>query len=192
MNNLLNPSDRKISIAEIIVIVGFSLFPLFFQYPYRVNIFLSWEGAYRLYLGQVPYKDFGLPMGYAYWVIPAVFFKVFGPYLMSLVKAQVFINIISGLSFRSILNTLQVSPGVRVISVLLFCISYSLFNFWPWYNHSVIVFEIVGLSFLLKFIFSAGKYRYLHLLASAFFLFWSFFTKQDAGALAFLVGFALI
>src|SRR6187549_2323353 len=116
MNNLLTPSDRKISIAEIIVIVGFSLFPLFFQYPYRVNIFLSWEGAYRLYLGQVPYKDFGLPMGFAYWVIPAVFFKIFGPYMFSLVKAQVFINLVAGFSFRSLLKQFDLISGQRFLS----------------------------------------------------------------------------
>jgi hypothetical protein len=183
---------KELAWVDIVIIIGLAVFPLFSSFPYRVNIFLSWEGAYRMFLGHVPYKDFGLPMGYAYWVIPAIFFKIFGPYFASLIKAQVFINIISGLSFRSILNTLKVSAGVRVVSVLLFCISYSLFNFWPWYNHSVIVFEIIALSFLLKFIFQETRYRYLNLLAASFFFFWSIFTKQDAGALAFLVGLALV
>jgi hypothetical protein len=183
---------KELAWVDIAIIIGLSVFPLFSSFPYRVNIFLSWEGAYRMYQGHIPYKDFGLPMGYAYWVIPAFFFKMFGPYLASLIKAQVFINIVAGISFRSILNTLKVTPGIRVISVLLFCISYSLFNFWPWYNHSVIVFEIVALSFLLKFIFHESKFRYMNLLAASFFLFWSIFTKQDAGALAFLVCAAML
>src|SRR5690348_5939969 len=78
--------------------------PLFVSFPYRVNIFLSWEGAYRMSEGQIPFKDFGLPMGYMYRVIPSLFFKIFGPQLITLVKAQVFINILSGFAFHSILK----------------------------------------------------------------------------------------
>src|SRR5215210_1180760 len=100
---------KWLSVAEILVITVLAFFPLLGGlFPYRLNIFLSYEGAYRLYLGQVPYKDFGLPMGFMYWVIPAMFFKIFGPYMISLVKAQVFINIVAGLSFRAILKNLSV------------------------------------------------------------------------------------
>ena len=121
--------SRLYSLLEILAIVGLALVPLFASFPYRVNIFLSWEGAYRISQGQVPYRDFGMPMGYMFWVIPALFFKIFGVQLVTLVKAQVFINILSGLAFRSILKSLSVFPGIRLLSVLLFCISYSFFNF---------------------------------------------------------------
>ena len=116
---------RLFSYIEISIIIFLSLVPLFTSFPYRVNIFLSWEGAYRMSHGQVPYKDFGMPLGYMYWVIPTLFFKLFGAQLITLVKAQVFINIISGLAFRSILKGFSVHPGVRVLSILLYCISYS-------------------------------------------------------------------
>ena len=93
---------RLFSILEFLIIVLLAIVPLFSTFPYRVNIFLSWEGAYRLSEGQIPYRDFGMPMGYMYWVIPAIFFKIFGAQLITLVKAQVLINILSGLAFRSI------------------------------------------------------------------------------------------
>src|SRR6476620_9053607 len=93
---------RILSTTEIIIIILLACVPLFASFPYRLNIFLSWEGAYRLYIGQLPYRDFGMPVGYMYWVIPAVFFKIFGPQMITLVKAQAFINILAGLSFRSI------------------------------------------------------------------------------------------
>lgn len=187
-------SDRQIQWLEVGLIVAFSLFPLLNSFPYRINIFLSWEGAYRLYLGQIPYKDFGLPMGFGYWVVPALFFKVFGPYLYTLIKAQVFINIISAFAFRSILRSFKVDAGLRLISLLLFIISYSFFNFWPWYNHSVIVFELIGLAFLLKFIFreSNSWISYTQISLATFFLFFSFFTKQDGGGLAFLIALFLL
>jgi len=186
-------NDRKLSIAEIVVILGFSLFPLFFDYPYRVNIFLSWEGAYRLYLGQVPYQDFGLPMGFAYWVIPAVFFKLFGPYMFSLVKAQVFINIISGFTFRGILKAFDLAGGKRLVTVLVYCLTYSFFNFWPWYNHTVFVFELIGIYFVVRGVFAPRKlWTYLFPFLGGVFVFISFFTKQDGGALALMLGLALL
>lgn len=184
-------SNQHIRIIEFAFIIGLAAVPLLVSLPYRINIFLSWEGAYRLYLGQVPYQDFGMPTGFVFWVIPAIFFKLFGPYLISLVKAQVLINIISGLSFRSILTTLGIDPGIRLASVLLFCISYSFFNFWPWYNHMVIVWELVALSFLLKYLMQERQRLWL-LFASSAFVALSFFTKQDGGGLAIMLCLALL
>ncbi|MCL6524181.1 MAG: hypothetical protein K6T34_05910 [Thermoflavifilum sp.] len=186
--------QKQINWLEWIIITGFAVIPLFVSLPYRVNIFLSWEGAYRLFLGQVPYKDFGLPMGFGYWIIPALFFKLFGPYLITLIKAQVFINIISGLAFRSILISLSVDPTIRLLSVLLYVVSYSFFNFWPWYDQSVIVFEVIGLAFLLKYLFHSTQLRLkiIYLALSAIFLFWSFFTKQDGGGMALLIALGIL
>ena len=184
---------KTMAIGEVALIVLLAFFPLFGTFPYRINIFLSYEGAYRLYQGQIPYKDFGIPLGYMYWVVPALFFKIFGPYMISLVKAQVFLNIIAGLSFRSILKSLSLNSGLRFVCVLLFIISYSFLNYWPWYNHTVIVYELVALAMLLKFIFSAGmRWRYTWLVLAGAFTFFSFFTKQDAGGMALLICLALI
>ena len=179
---------KKLSILEIIVILLFAIVPLFFAFPYRVNIFLSWEGAYRMSNGELPFRDFGLPMGGMYWVIPAIFFKIFGSQMITLIKAQVFINIISGFAFRSILKSLQVNQGVRFASVFLYCLSFSFINFWPWYNHTVIVFAFIALSFIIKVIMKEGdKYRLWLTGLGAFFTFFTFFTKQDGGGLIFLI-----
>ncbi|RYG06231.1 MAG: hypothetical protein EOO02_01285 [Chitinophagaceae bacterium] len=182
-------SKKLISIAEVLVIVCLAAVPLFTSFPYRVNIFLSWEGAYRISLGEIPFRDFGTPLGGMYWVIPGMFFKIFGPQMISLIKAQVFINILSGLAFRSILKSFSVNPGISFCSILLFCLSYSFVNFWPWYNHTVIVYELIALAFVLKYIFvkEGTKFSYLYLVAGAFFVFASFFTKQDGGGMAFAI-----
>lgn len=183
---------KTYSLLEVVLIVLLACVPLFASFPYRVNIFLSWEGAYRLYQGQVPYRDFGMPLGYMFWVVPALFMKVFGVAMVTLVKAQVFLNIISGLAFRSILKSLQVLPGVRLLSVLLYCLSFSFFNFWPWYNHTVVVYEFVALAFLLRAVFRPTKANWLWLSGSAVFVFFSFFTKQDGGGMAFLLCLVLL
>jgi hypothetical protein len=179
--------------ADTFFILVFSLIPLALHFPYRVNIFLSWEGAYRLYLGQHPYRDFGLPMGFGYWLLPALFFKIFGPNMLSLVKAQVILNICGGLAFRGILKRLDVSPGVRLAAVLTFCLSYILINFWPWYNNTDIIYGIVGLYFLMVAYSERSLSRGAGALAgSALFLFLSFFTKQDGGFLMVAVGLAIV
>ena len=187
--------------AEVLIILLLACVPLFIHLPYRVNIFLSWEGAYRISRGQLPFRDFGTPLGGMYWVIPAIFFKVFGPKLITLVKAQVFINIIGGLAFRSILKSLSVNKGIRLAAVILFCLSYSFFNFWPWYNHTVIVYELVALACLMQYlcpdlaegvIGRGGRTRWFWLVGAGLFTVLSFLTKQDGGGLAFLVAIGVL
>jgi len=176
--------------AEILIIILLACIPLFVRLPYRVNIFLSWEGAYRMSHGQLPFRDFGTPLGGMYWVIPALFFKLFGSKMITLVKAQVFINIISGLAFRSILTSLSVDRGIRLVSVLLFCLSYSFINFWPWYNHSVIVYELLALACLFRSM--RDERRLLWLAGAGIFTVCSFLTKQDGGGMTFFIACAVL
>ena len=187
-------SQKQFDWLEVLIIVGFALVPLFASFPYRVNIFLSWDGAYRLSQGYIPFKDFSLPMGYGYWIIPGIFFKIFGPKMITLIKAQVFINILAGLSFRSIMKSFGLETGLRWMAVMLFVISYSFFNFWPWYNHTVIVYQLIGLALLFQYLFrDRDSIRAYWLIAGAtFFLFLSFFTKQDGGGLALLLSGAMV
>ena len=186
-------TERQFAVLEIAVALVFCCVPLLFNNPYRINIFLSWEGAYRMSIGQMPFRDFSLPMGYGYWVIPAIFFKIFGPYFQTLILSQVFVNLISVLAFRSILKLLNVQPVIIFFSVIVFCFSYVSFNFWPWYNHVVVVFEMVAICFLLMAILkSTGWKVWLNLAFSAFFVFFSIFTKQDVGGLCFLICYGII
>ncbi|MEP7258685.1 MAG: hypothetical protein ABI687_09855 [Flavitalea sp.] len=184
---------RILPVAEILLIVIIAFIPLFPNLPYRLNSYLSWEGAYRIANGQVPFRDFGMPVGYMYWVIPAFFFKIFGAQMITLIKAQLFINLLAGFAFRSILKNLEVPVVIRFVSILVFCLSYSLPNYWPWYNHTVIVYELIGLAFLVHFLTSKpGKWQYPLLFLAGAFVFFSFFTKQDGGGLAFLLCLSLL
>ncbi|HEY9049715.1 MAG TPA: hypothetical protein VIN08_27645 [Ohtaekwangia sp.] len=185
--------DKHFKYIDLVICVPFIIAPLFLSLPYRVNIFLSWEGAYRLSIGQVPYEDFGLPMGICYWLIPALFFKIFGPTFLSLVKAQVFINLISILSLRGILYNLKVKPYTITLSILVFCLTYVLYNFWPWYNHSVVVYELVALFFLTKsFTVEKTSSKTIWLALAALFSAVTFFTKQDVGAIGILLSLFLL
>jgi len=181
-------TTKHLRIIDITICLLFVIVPLLIKLPYRVNIFLSWEGAYRLYLGQTPYKDFGLPMGFGYWIIPTLFFKMFAPSFSALVKSQVLINALSFFSVRGILNNLKVRPVIVTLTLLIFCLTYVIYNFWPWYNHSVVMYELGCLYFLtLYFNRYESKYAVLLLVASALMGFLSFFTKQDVGAMCFFL-----
>lgn len=186
-------SERQLLVIEFVIITLFCFIPLAFNNPYRINIFLSWEGAYRMYLGQMPYRDFSLPMGYGYWIIPAVFFKIFGPYFYTLIKAQVFINLISVWSFRSILRLLNVPPAIILVSVLVYCLSYVSFNFWPWYNNTVIAFELAAICLALRVVLAPPGWKtWLFVAGTAFFTFMALWTKQDAGGMGLLIVYGIL
>ena len=190
---LMNQLKRILSIAELLTIVVIALIPLFPNLPYRLNSYLSWEGAYRMANGQVPFRDFGMPLGYMFWVIPAFFFKVFGAQMITLVKAQVLINILGGLSFRWMLKSLKAPAAISFIGILVFCLTYSLPNYWPWYNNTVIFYEFVALAFLLHYLTrKPGRWALVWPALSGAFVFFSFFTKQDGGGLALLVCLGLL
>jgi hypothetical protein len=185
---------RILSIAEVLLIVIIALIPLFPNMPYRLNSYLSWEGAYRMANGQMPFRDFGMPLGYMFWVIPALFFKIFGPQMIVLVKAQALINIISGLSFRWILKSFKVPAAVSLAAVIVLCFTFLLPNYWPWYNNTVIFYELIALAFLAHFLTrpAVSRWQYIWPALAGAFVFFSFFTKQDGGGLALLVCLALL
>jgi len=178
-------SERQLLVLELAISIVFVSLPLLVQLPFRDNLYVSWEGAYRMSIGQLPYQDFGIPVGPGMWLMPAIFFKLFGPYMISLVKAQAFLNLLSIISLRTILKAFNVKPEVILVSVLLFCLSYVMINFWPWYNQSVFIFQLIGTALLLSGLFTEGKTkRVLFIVLSAFFIVLSIFTKQDGGAMA--------
>jgi hypothetical protein len=186
-------SERKISMVESLVIIVTALIPLFLTPPYRINLFLAWEGAFRMSNGEIPYRDFGSPVGYGFWILPALFFKIFGPFVYTLLVVQAFINIVSGFVFRALLRRFSLPAGVTFLTLIVYCLSYSMFNFWPWYNHLVFVFEIIGFYFLCKELLKPVEIRKIWSLAlGAFFIALSFMTKQDTGALAAGIAFVLL
>lgn len=181
-------NNNTLKIFDFLLIFLFAIIPLFASFNYRINIYLAWEGAYRMSEGQFPYRDFGLPLGFGFWVIPSLFFKLLGPQMITLIKAQVFINVISGFAFRKILKNFGLQQAVITLSLISFCISYTFINAWPWYNHTVIVFQLVGLAFITwSYQKNSIKQIWWQISLGSIFIILSFFTKQDAGFLGILI-----
>lgn len=187
-----NLSGKTLLKFEIIIALLFCCLPLLITFPYKINLYLAWDGAYRISIGQLPFRDFGMPLGYGFWLVPALFFKIFGPFMSSLIKAQAFINLISLVAIHSIFRVFKIEPGVRAIGILFFSLSFVFIHFWPWYNHTVLVYELVGIAFILQAIIVNGKYAVSQLILGAIFIFLSLFTKQDIGGLAALFAFIIL
>lgn len=174
-------------VFPIVIVIVFCALPLFVNLPFKVNLFLAWEGSYRMAIGQIPFKDFYLPMGFGFWIIPAIFFKLLGPSLYSLLVAQAVINFLGAMAFRGIFRLLGLNQLQLFVSLMVYCLSFILVNFWPWYNHSVFIFQLFSTFFLIKFSKETRTNRkLLLLLGSSFFVVLSIFTKQDGGGLALL------
>src|SRR5690606_40809706 len=62
-------------------------------------------------------------------------------------------------------------------------------NAWPWYNHTVIVYQFVGLAFITTTysILENKKKIIAYVSIGSLFLILSFLTKQDAGFLGILI-----
>lgn len=183
--------DNKFSFSihwlSLITILFFSVFPLLFNLPFRIHLDLPWEGAYRMYLGQMPYRDFGMPLGYGFFIVPLFCFFVFGPTLKSLIIAQSIITFIGALAFKGILEKLELEKEKIFLSVLVFCLSYTFLFFWPWYNNTAITYELIGIYYLLAALKNLNfKTRLIQLFVSAGFIALTFLTKQDYGGLAIL------
>ena len=184
---------NRIPLPEALLIIALAFIPLLFAFPYRINVFLAWDGAYRISEGLIPYKDFGTPVGYVFWLIPAMFFKLFGANVFSLIISQSFINAVAGFTFLGVLKQLNVTRTIRGIGLIVFVLTYSIYNIWPWYNHFVFVLELLALWSILKGLNSEDGIKSILWIALAGFIsVLGFLTKQDTGALTFILGLGLI
>ena len=135
-----------------------------------------------------------MPVGYMFWVVPAIFFKIFGPGVYTLVIAQAFVNLISGFTFWGILKSLRIHPTIRAAAVLIFGLSFTMNNQWPWYNHTVFVFELIGLYFVINAVLISFQHKkaYLYIILGALFMAFAMLTKQDVGGLGVMFAFVLV
>lgn len=182
------PAGRLIRVFTPSVIafsIAISFFPLLFNLPFRDNIYLTWEGAYRLANGQIPFTDFFMPFGYGYFILPALFFKVFGPGMKVLLFTQAVMNTILLLTFYRLLLLFDLKKEIVFLSTIVMGLSYTFLFFWPWYNHAAFFYNLVALTFCMAAILKE-KRQIFYSACAGIFAFLSFFTKQDYGSLAIL------
>lgn len=151
------------------------------EFVYFRDYAITFEGAYRIYLGQIPFKDFYLPVGPGSFLLPALFFKLFSPDWTVFLCTQLFENFLFIVIFQNILIRLHVRFLIRCASLAIFALLYLLLQTHPWYNTTAILifFTVMWLSLIPKVMAISGAGLMVGL---------AILTKQDVGALAFFIG----
>ena len=182
----MSKSDKYIDYGIIFLcaLIGL-LFLEFRDFVYFRDYSIIFEGAYRLSLGQIPFRDFGVPVGPVSFLIPAIFFKVFEPNWTYFIWSQQFQNIVQLILIYCIFSKLQTSLMVKRGSVLLYSLLYLTFLSHPWYN-------ISGWTMMLAAgLCALGSVRVSFVFAGLF-TGLAFLAKQDFGILTFVVAVTFI
>ena len=142
---------------------------------------ILWEGAYRVSLGQMPYTDFGTPVGPVSFLIPALFFKLLSPSWFVMQLSQLFENaLLLGLAF-TLLKRLQFTRVNINKAITCFSFLYLIFLSHPWYNSGAF------LCFLASMVLVLGA-GYWSVLAAGLIAGLCFLAKQDYGVMNLFLG----
>jgi hypothetical protein len=115
-----------------------------------VDYCITFEGAYRIYCGQWPYRDFGLPVGPVSFLVPAGFFVALGPSWDALLLSQGLQNTVMLCLLVAILRQLGTHPVVIAISLLVFTLAYLPGATHPWYNSTGTLMALACVAFALR------------------------------------------
>jgi hypothetical protein len=138
---------------------------------------ILWEAAFRVSLGQIPYTDFGSPVGPISFLLPALFFKIFSPTWEILQITQLVENIFIIFLVYGITVRLECPRKIINFTIVLCAIFYLVFLTHPWYNSTAAIFFLAA-------IWSILKPGIPWVILSSLFAGICFITKQDYGIVA--------
>lgn len=173
-----------------LILPGLVVFAFFFSiksgergfFPFDQSI--VFDGGYRIYAGQIPYKDFIIPFGPVVFWIQAVFFKLLGvnyaAYLLHAALMNVFAVVASLLILRLLVGSL--SPYVYLGAAITAIWFYPPFG-TPWVEQTAHLFSFLAILGILYVGLSkqAGRRRLPVLFAVGFAAFVAFMSKQNIG-----------
>jgi hypothetical protein len=166
------------------LVICYALINLFF-YQRHFLLFrdysILWEGAYRISLGQIPYTDFGTPVGPVSFLIPALFFKLFSPSWFVMQLSQLFENALLLVLAFALLKRLQLTRNNINKAIACFSFLYLIFLSHPWYNSGAFFCFLASMVLLL----GIGPWS---ILASGLMAGLCFLAKQDTGAMNLSLG----
>ena len=146
---------------------------------WHYDYFISFEGAYRIFIGQIPYRDFSTPVPPISFIVYGLFFKLLSPSFQTLAFIQFTINISFLAISYFILKKIIVDKYLILLSLIIFLKFYINSLNLPWYNSTAALFFITSIYFLI----SKSNFN---ILFAGIFISFTFFTKQDQGILIIL------
>lgn len=145
---------------------------------------IVFDGSYRILSGQVPYKDFIMPIGPMVFWLQAIFFKAFGINYFSYLVCAAFINVIAVMC--SIVIIRLFFPRNKFFSYIAGLLTaiwfYPPFG-TPWTEQTAFFFSFLALTLILCARYYIKSRRVINglLLLSGCFALLSFLSKQNAG-----------
>jgi hypothetical protein len=182
----MNEKYLNIKLHGVVLVLYLLLLLFFFQ---RNILFwrdysIIYEGAYRIAQGQIPFNDFGLPVGPMSLVIPAVFFKIFEPTWYILQISQLFQNGLILLFFLNILLKITKDINTIIFNLMSLTLFYLILLTNPWYNTTALICLLVSVSLFLS-------KNSVSIAISGLFCALSILSKQDYGGLNIFVIFVI-
>jgi hypothetical protein len=177
------PENRKPLVDYVVMAVCLACLFIAFQirdFVYFRDYAITFEGSYRLFLGQVPYRDFGTPVGPVSFLIPVLFFKLFESNWSVFLLSQQFQNACMLVLMYALLGRIGVRALIKRIALISFSVFYLLLLTHPWYNLTGVLLLLAGALCAL------GSSR-LSVLASGLIAGLAPLAKQDFGLLTLLI-----
>ena len=137
---------------------------------------ITFNGAYRISIGQIPFIDFQSVAPPITFLLTAINFFLFGVSDKQFLLSQIFQNLIFFLIAYKILSKFSSNKLIIFISLYLFTIKYIINLDLPWYNSTAALFLHLSIFFLIK-------ENNLNYLISGFFAALTIYSKQDQGLL---------
>lgn len=145
---------------------------------------ILFEGAYRINCGQIPYRDFFLPVGPVSMYMQSFFNAIFGVNLIALASHISFLTSILAIGFY-ITSRKDLGRPVALFAACACWFSFNGINTFPWYNQTGFFFFGVQLLLMVHFRHQAIPTKVLGLCSILSAL--SIYSKQDIGLLQFIL-----
>lgn len=109
------------------------------------------DGAWRIYSGQIPYKDFSMPHTPLLFYLQALFFSLFGATLFSAVTHAAIFNLIAtGITYAGVRRYLPISRGWALGASLITAVWFYAPMSWPWFETLGYLFLLMALLLILE------------------------------------------
>lgn len=154
-----------------------------FSWVFFRDFAIVFDGGYRVLIGQVPYRDFFIPVGPVVFYLQAFFDLLFGVNLWaSALHAGVLAAVLADVYY--LVTVKRFGFVLSVVMAVAMFFSYTGFINYPWYNQTAYFFFLLNALLLFPQLDRATlKTKYL--IASGFLTVLGFFSKQDVGLLHF-------
>lgn len=178
------------------------LFSFYFTYEagrrgfFPLDQSIVFDGSYRILKGQIPYKDFLIPVGPVPFYLHSLFFKIFGVRYTSYLLGSSFINtLVTILSFFIVYSIFPSKRFLQFVGAILTAIWFYPPSGTPYIEQTSFFLSLVGILLILLAVLSKNLnffFRISLFFFSGLFAFLAILSKQNAGFIVFPIYFLLI